>query len=391
MGPTERAFLDDLEEQAGEVGRRAASKIVDGMPSYRAVGPVPDATIAEIIQQMYCRLVRLWREQRDMDEGELEHARAVSTARAELGIPLADALAAQRISGQVAWETFRDVAARHTDVDRDFVLGATARAFRYLNALGSGVTEAHLEVTQDKEEQRAELERTLIEALLHDPPDLETARPTAHRLQIDLAQTWQVAVVRPTSGGPTSPPVRLLRQLRAELARPGRRILTALGGDGARLLVGGVPLSTVEMDDQLAIGISSPRTALDELAAGHAEASETVTVATRRGGGPLHVDQVWSERFLAGKVQADDLVERFLAPLDDLDEGRRETMAESLQAYLDEECSVTAAARRLYLHPQSFRYRLGKLKVLFGDALEEPRQRLLLHVAVTRHQERQSH
>lgn len=358
------------------------------MPSYRVVPPPPEATIAELVTHSYRRLVRLWREQRDMEEHEVEAARALSAARAELGIPLADSLTAQRITGELVWRTFRKTAGRHPAVDRDFLLEATERSYRYLNTLEAGTMEAHLEVAQDQEQQRNELERSLIDTLLRDPADVEAGRRAARAAQVDLQQPWQVLVVHPMTDESGAPPVGLPRRLRAMLARPERTVVAAPDAETVRLLVGGIPVNSLDVDGDLAIGIGGVRTHIDELAASHAEAKQTVAVARRRGGGALHVDDVWFERFLAGRVQPDELVDHLLAPLEELEEGKREMAAESLHAYLDEECSVTAAARRLHLHPQSFRYRLGKLEAMFGGALEDPCQRLLLHVAITRYRER---
>ena len=39
-------------------------------------------------------------------------------------------------------------------------------------------------------------------------------------------------------------------------------------------------------------------------------------------------------------------------------------------------------ARRLEIHPQTARYRLGRLRELFGDALDDPESRFWLELAL---------
>lgn len=65
-----------------------------------------------------------------------------------------------------------------------------------------------------------------------------------------------------------------------------------------------------------------------------------------------------------------------------LDASRRDWMFETLEAYLDAGSSVTAAARALCLHRESARYRITKLRDLFGSDLDDPDRRLALHLAV---------
>ena len=55
---------------------------------------------------------------------------------------------------------------------------------------------------------------------------------------------------------------------------------------------------------------------------------------------------------------------------------------ETLEAWLDEQGSPTAVGRRLRLHVQSARYRIDQLRDVLGAAMEDPDQRLQLHLAV---------
>ncbi|MFF7791468.1 helix-turn-helix domain-containing protein [Streptomyces sp. NPDC007991] len=77
-----------------------------------------------------------------------------------------------------------------------------------------------------------------------------------------------------------------------------------------------------------------------------------------------------------------ELRSHVLAPLDTVSEGQRSRHAETLLAWLLSGSNVPDVAARLHLHPQSVRYRLRRLRQLFGDALDDPNTRLDLILAL---------
>jgi DNA-binding PucR family transcriptional regulator len=79
---------------------------------------------------------------------------------------------------------------------------------------------------------------------------------------------------------------------------------------------------------------------------------------------------------------AADLARRALAPLDQLSPGARERLRETLAAWLDAQGHARTAAETLHVHVQTLRYRLGRLRDVFGDALDDPQRRLELALAL---------
>ena len=71
-----------------------------------------------------------------------------------------------------------------------------------------------------------------------------------------------------------------------------------------------------------------------------------------------------------------------LAPLDGLTDAQRERLAETLRAWLDRPGQVQAVAAALGVHPQTVRYRMGRLRELFGERLEDPEARFELGLAL---------
>ncbi len=67
-----------------------------------------------------------------------------------------------------------------------------------------------------------------------------------------------------------------------------------------------------------------------------------------------------------------DLCTRALAPLDDQTPASREKLEETLRLWLLHRGRREPVAEALFVHPQTVRYRVGQLRELFGDALEDP-------------------
>lgn len=67
-----------------------------------------------------------------------------------------------------------------------------------------------------------------------------------------------------------------------------------------------------------------------------------------------------------------DLRARVLAPLDGLREQSREKLEETLRAWLLCQGRRDDVAAMLFVHPQTVRYRMGQIRGLFGESLNDP-------------------
>jgi len=76
------------------------------------------------------------------------------------------------------------------------------------------------------------------------------------------------------------------------------------------------------------------------------------------------------------------LREQVLAPFSDLPKGARERLTETLVSWLRNLGDRTAVAEDLHVHPQTVSYRLNRLRELFGDDLDSPRERSRLLLAL---------
>jgi hypothetical protein len=97
---------------------------------------------------------------------------------------------------------------------------------------------------------------------------------------------------------------------------------------------------------------------------------------------------VWADEHLAQIILGSEpsaiaeLAERRLAPLEDLRPAQRERLAETLLSWLRHWGQRAPVAAELGIHPQTVGYRAAQLRELFGDALEDPRVRFELELAL---------
>ena len=94
---------------------------------------------------------------------------------------------------------------------------------------------------------------------------------------------------------------------------------------------------------------------------------------------PVASDDLLPERVLAGDGHARrHLVEAVYGPLT----GARGTLIDTLSAYFQHGQSLEAAARALFVHPNTVRYRLRQVADLTGLAATDPREALTLQLAL---------
>ena len=68
--------------------------------------------------------------------------------------------------------------------------------------------------------------------------------------------------------------------------------------------------------------------------------------------------------------------------MQELSAGSRARLTETLRVWLEEQGRLGPTAERLGVHPQTARYRIGRLRELFGAGLEDPDERFWLELAL---------
>jgi DNA-binding PucR family transcriptional regulator len=103
----------------------------------------------------------------------------------------------------------------------------------------------------------------------------------------------------------------------------------------------------------------------------------------RRESGCVDTDAHLAHLVLTADPEAlADLRARALAPLADLRPVVAEKLTETLRSWLLHHGRRDDVAAALFVHPQTVRYRMGQVRELFGDALDDPARVLELTVAL---------
>ncbi|MEC3978416.1 PucR family transcriptional regulator [Amycolatopsis sp. H20-H5] len=92
-----------------------------------------------------------------------------------------------------------------------------------------------------------------------------------------------------------------------------------------------------------------------------------------------HLATLW---LLAEDFLASELTKQTLDPFAALSEKQRERLSDTLLAWLETRGGAPEIAKRLDVHPQTVRNRLRQLEELFGDRMEDPDDRLGMHLAL---------
>ena len=279
-------------------------------------------------------------------------------------------LSAYRIGARVSWREMSTTAVR-AGMDAETLGGFAELVFAYIDELSAASVAGHADELATTGRVRQRLLERLARQLLTGAP-AETVLETATRAEWEPPTTL-TAVLMPDS------------QVRPVLVSlPGATIAVAEAPDieeGGLLLVPdahgrarGALLRTLEGRDAVA-GPARP----------WLEASASLDRARRAkalGLGP-DTEAHLPELVLAADADARaDLRAAVLAPLDDLRPATAEKLTETLRAWLLHQGRRDAVAEELFVHPQTVRYRMGQLRELFGDDLEDPDTVLALVIAL---------
>jgi len=257
--------------------------------------------------------------------------------------------------------------------------------FAYIDVLSAESAEGYaLEQTHLAGETEL-ARRRLVRLLVRDPPaEPELVQAAAREAAWELPRTLAAVAITagegdgPPGEGGRSPVVRLpvgaitenvgevLCAIVPDPEAPGRRAQLTRAVRQARARAG---LGTTVAWGDAALSFGRARAAL--------------TLAPV-GGEPLISarDHAGELLLLADPVLAAEFATAALAPLAELSAGSRERLTATLAAWLDEQGRLGPAALRLGIHPQTARYRLARLRELFGDALDDPDTRFWLALAL---------
>lgn len=137
----------------------------------------------------------------------------------------------------------------------------------------------------------------------------------------------------------------------------------------------------------MSIGIGRPCSHFRDLPRSYRQAKEALRIgAAAYGQGRITpYDELGVYRLLAlleGHEELRQFYEETIAPLDRHDRKNRTSLAETLDAFLRYDGNVTRTARALYVHRNTLKYRLARIREILGDNLHDGEKKLRLMLAL---------
>lgn len=287
-------------------------------------------------------------------------------------------LAAYRLGARVSWRRVSQLAIDAGHDRRTLALLAEA-VFAYIDEVSALSAEGYAQAQSAAAGEHERLRRHLA-ALLLDPAASEDAVvAAAEQAGWDpaarlAALAWRGSGRRLRARLPAGTPVAEAGAdepeggvaFIADPDAPGLRRQLERGDDRTMVLGPTVELGAA------ASGAARARDVLRLVEAGAIDASGFTLADDHLGALIAHGD----ERVLA------ELSRQRLSPLDTETAASRVRLAQTLRAWLDHHGEVARVAAELHIHPQTVRYRLARLRDLFGEALEDPASRFELALAL---------
>jgi hypothetical protein len=301
---------------------------------------------------------------RGLGRGEMREGRSLDSLQA-----------AYRVGARVAWRRLSAVGLE-AGLAPDVLCSLADAIFAYIDELSADSVEGFAQAQQAAAGERERRRRRVLTALLGEPFELEALRTAAIEGGWDLPRAVGLLACEPADLDRITRrlPVDALAGTFDEL---GCIIVADPDGPGRR-----AELERACAERPAALGPTQP---LERARASWARArSALAAIRAQTLAAELCIveEHLAAIAFFEAREPLRELSAKRLVPFEGLTPAARERMTETLKAYLDHRGNAPAMAEALHVHPQTVRYRLKKLRELFGPALDDPDARFELETAV---------
>lgn len=363
----EARLITVLRARLPDVAEHTIAAVVADVPSYAGAfgGPMGE-TIERAVEMALDGFLTL-AERGDAGSplsGGLDGAFRLGQGEARQGRSIDALLAAYRVGARAAWRELAATAVAH-DLPADAVAGFAELVFAYIDELSAASVSGHTAQTEATSRRRERDLDRLAQALLRGDP-VATLLGAAVRAEWAPPTTLTVAVL----------PEALVRGALA--AVPAATLVTTeapgLAADLAVLLlpdVGAAGRRRLIRELAGRSAVVGPARPWASARASYLRAQRAL--ALREGTTTLDTEDHLATLVLEADPEARaDLRARTLAPLAGERPGSAEKLTETLRAWLLHQGRREEVARALFVHPQTVRYRMSRLRELYGDALDDP-------------------
>jgi hypothetical protein len=388
-------IVKSLRERQDEIVDRGVERIRSEIRAYAKIrDPRFVADVREHVYLHHDALLRSVAEGRPPELEELGWVRA-RAARRVARVPLADFVQAFRIYLEVFWQAMLETAT--DDERRTAALEGVGIVIRYINITAAEAAQSYIEAEQLALAHGDRVRRDLLDDLLAGrPPAPGPKLMAAHDAGLHLPVPCVVIVAVPLT-----PPEdeHLLRSVALALSRAVGSALQPLtvtrhdeliviarvDGDAGALVASleAVQQRLAADGTTLAIGVSAVQSGLDRTAHAYAEAQAALE-RVRAAGGVVALPvlsafdclTLFGRETARGRIPAS--VRQFVA--EDMADGR--VLTATLLEYVASDFNAKLTAERLFVHPNTARYRLGKIEERTGCNLRSVADVLDLLIAV---------
>jgi len=377
-GPVVVALRADLPA----VSERVVAAIIAEVPSYQRAfaGPMGETIRSAVALALAGFLDRVSGDARRTERTRnAVHGGAYDLGRGEAraGRTMDALLSAYRVGARVAWRGMSTSAVSAGLVAEQVVTYAEL-VFAYIDELSAASVAGHSDELETTGRVQQRLRERLARLLLTGAP-ADAVLAGARRADWAIPDTLTAVLL---------PPAQL------------RTTTTALGSSGARALVLEEDLPDPVVDDVVALllpdasrsvlrrvlrdrdAVLGPTLPWVDVLGSYQRAARTAALVERGGGLIDSGDHLARLVLEADPGARADLRRRALAPLDDEAPGSREKLEATLRAWLLCGGRRDDVATLLFVHPQTVRYRMGRIRDLFGDRLTDPEVVLELVLAL---------
>jgi hypothetical protein len=388
-------LIDALNARREEVIDRGVQRIRTEIPEYRAiVDPAFIADVREHVALHHDAMTRSVAAGRPLGPHEIGFMRARATRRVGR-IPLAAFLHAFRLYQEEFWEAL--LASADGEAARTSAMEAAGTIIRYINLAAAEAGEVYLEAERLLHAQGERVRRDLLEDLLAGRPPLPGPKLTAAREAGLVPATTCILIAAHPLGPPRDD--RQLRSAAVALTRAVGSVVAPLAvvrheevvvvtsvDRPVEALIDGLETAQDQLAGEeiaLAIGVSTLQDGLDRMPDAYREAV-TALDRVRTSGGVLALPALSAFDCLAlfgtetARRRIPPAVRRFV--LVDLAEDR--VLTTTLLEYVAADFNTKVAAERLFVHPNTARYRLGKIEERTGCDLRHVADVLDLLIAL---------
>jgi PucR-like helix-turn-helix protein len=368
--------LEEMRGQLSAVADDVVGAIVEEVPSYRDAfsGPMGE-TIRNAVQLALGGFLTLANRGRTQDlrtptAPAVEGSYQLGRGEARSGRTTDALLAAFRIGARVSWRDLSGIAVRNglpADVLADFA----ELVFAYIDELSAAAVAGHTDETETTGRVRQRLLERVAVLLLDGAPD-EQVTEAAERAGWTLPTTLTAVLV----------PESQVRPVLGLVAGTTIQASEAPGLDEGVLLL--VPDAHGRSRTAL-LRTLRDRGSIAGPAVPWVDVRRSVDRALRARELGVELDTEAELPRLVLHADEDalaDLRARVLAPLEGLRPATAEKLADTLRAWLLHQGRRDEVAAALFVHPQTVRYRMGQLRDLYGDTLEDPETVLALTIAL---------